>query len=480
MRHVTPTDYLHKREPWQHQDAIFRASRDEAAWGFFMEQGTGKGKVMVDTAAWGYMQGRIDAVLLVCDKGIVRTWLEEHLPENMPDHVPYHAMTYDAAKAGGKRMQAQLSAFLRTPDALMFMVTNWAAFRTDRGRKFFETMVRTRQVLMMLDESDAIKSPKAKQTRAITTVGKRAAMRRIATGTPVADGPFDVFSQMRFLDPGILAITSFTAFKHEYGDWEKRFTATHSYPHLVAYRDLGRLHGIMARHSSRVLKEECFDLPPKVYERLYVELGAAASAMYGQLKEDLVYLGEPVTQPLVALTRAAQIASGFYQDADGMAEWFDEQPKADAVVALLKRMGSNRQAVVWGQFHAELDILAKAMHDAGITIARYDGRMPMHDRDQAERLFKAGDCQVMLATSQAAGKGRNWQNASAMFYHSNSPKLILRLQSEDRAHRGGTQHSVTLWDICAEGTGDAKRLDALRGKKNVADIVNGDNVQEWL
>ena len=114
-----------------------------------------------------------------------------------------------------------------------------------------EKFVLARSPMMVLDESDAIKGPQAKQTRAITTVGKRAPMRRIATGTPVADGPFDVFSQMRFLDKDIFGITSFMAFKHEYGVFEKRFVATHSFQQLVALSKFaGVIQGAKSAQSS--------------------------------------------------------------------------------------------------------------------------------------------------------------------------------------------------------------------------------------
>ena len=472
-------DYLHRRDPWKHQDRIFCESRDEPAWGFFMEQGTGKSKVMVDTAAWNYMRGRVNGVLIVCDKGIVRTWVEEHLPENMPRHIPYRILVFDAARAGTKKAAAERRDWMEF-DGLPILITNWAAFRTSAGRDFFERFCLGWDVLMMLDESDAIKTPKAAQTKAITAVGKRTTMRRIATGTPAADGPFDVFAQMRFLDPDILGTGSFTVFKHEYGDWEKRYTATHSYPHLICYRNLEQLHALLDSKSHRVLKEDCFDLPPKVYEPpYYVELGSDAKAMHETLREDLVYIGEPVDNPLVALTRASQIAAGFYVDGN-VVQYFAEQPKADAIVTLLNRMGMGRQAVVWGQFQAELAILSERMNDAKIPFISYHGQLHPEDRDEAERVFKAGDVQVILATTQSAAKGRNWQNASAMFYHSNSPKLVLRTQSEDRAHRGGTKHSVTYWDVCAEGTGDYKRLEALKAKKNLAAIVTGDNIREWL
>ena len=472
--------YLHKQAPWAHQKRIFLESRDKPVWAFFMEQGTGKSKVMIDTACWNYSIGRVDALLLVCDKGIVRTWLEEHLPDNLPDSIPWSVHAYDATRMGTIKAKAACEAIL-TAEGLAIVITNWAAFRTDKGRAFLRRFIARRKVIMMLDESDAIKGPAARQTKAIVAFGRQATMRRIATGTPVADGPFDVFSQLKFLDPNILGISSFTAFKHEYGVFERFFTGAHSFMIVKHYQNLDELQRIIGAHSHRVLKADCFDLPPKVYERVHVELGAEARAMHKALKEHVLAEAEAVVNPLVKVLRAAQIASGFYIGDSGRPVFFADQPKAGAVVQAIQRMGKDAQFIVWGQFLAEMQVLAAALEAAGITFVRYDGSIDPGVRDEAEREFKAGGVQGIVATTQAAGKGRNWQNASAAFYHSNSSKLSLRLQSEDRCHRGGGPgHSVTYFDFCAEGTGDAKRLDVLRAKKSLADLITGDNVGEWL
>ena len=266
---------------------------------------------------------------------------------------------------------------------------------------------------------------------------------------------------------------------------------------------------MLSRHSHRVLKEDCFDLPPKVYERIYVELGPEAKRMYDILRNTKTYRGQVIVNPLEALTRANQIVSGFCTDETEGAIYFADQPKADAIAKEISLMSKARQAVVWCQFVAEITIVARALERFDIKYVEYQGSMPNDERNEAERVFKDGRAQVMVATTHAASKGRNWQNASAVFYHSNSPKLILRTQSEDRTHRGGTQHSVTYYDVVAENTGEVKRLeavkimkgdkvtqkmvdrtlkgigdvhrmDALKGKKDLADLITGDNIQEWL
>ena len=118
------SDYLHKQAPWKHQDCIFLESRDKLAWGLFMEQGTGKSKVLVDTIAWNYIRGRINGVIIVCDKGIIRTWLEEHLPENMPDHINWQVLVYDAQRAGSKKAAAERDELFLF-NGLQILVTNW-------------------------------------------------------------------------------------------------------------------------------------------------------------------------------------------------------------------------------------------------------------------------------------------------------------------------------------------------------------------
>ena len=476
MQVIQTTDYVHKRQPWAHQETAFLESRDKAAWALFMEQGTGKSKVLLDTAVWNYTQGRIDGVLLICDKGITRTWVEEHLPENIPDHVPWTCHAHDAQRAATKKAAQARDEAVAVEDTLSIVITNWQVALTATGRTFLERFLNLRRVLMILDESDAIKTPKARTTKALTTLGRRATMRRIATGTPVADGPFDVFSQLRFLDPHIFGMTSFRAFKNEFGDWD-RFGP---YPVLLNYKRLDELHDIVTTHGHRVLKQDCFDLPDKVYERIFTPLTSDQNRLLKELRDDMTYFGEPVENALVALTRATQISAGFYADPKHGHVLYAEQPKADAIVQQILRLGQDRQVIVWGQYHAEMVLLARAFMDANISFVQYDGSIERDARDDAERLFRDGRVQVMLATTAAASKGRNWQNASFVFYHSNSPKLIQRLQSEDRAHRGTTTHKVTYIDLCAEGSGDAKRLAALRAKKNIADMITGDNVREWI
>lgn len=88
-----------------------------------------------------------------------------------------------------------------------------------------------------------------------------------------------------------------------------------------------------------------------------------------------------------------------------------------------------------------------------------------------------------VGNQAAGGTGLDGlQVASTVVYYSNDTSLTNRLQSEDRAHRGGSEvhDRVTIIDIIADDTLDEKFLNALRARKNVADLVVGDDPREWV
>ena len=97
--------------------------------------------------------------------------------------------------------------------------------------------------MMVVDESARIKNPKAKQTREVIKLGNFATYKRILTGTPVTNSPFDVYSQFEFLDKTIIDHSSFYSFKNYYGVFEKKtnWGSNRQYDELKSYRNLDEL-----------------------------------------------------------------------------------------------------------------------------------------------------------------------------------------------------------------------------------------------
>jgi SNF2 family DNA or RNA helicase len=174
--------------------------------------------------------------------------------------------------------------------------------------------------MMVLDESTAIAEPTAQRTKKCLALGKLARYRRVMSGTPVAEGPFKIYTQMKFLRDDYwkqYGLANYFGFKNYFALFEKiRMRNGASFPKLIQYQNIDRLQEMIGEHSSRVLKEDALDLPPKLYSRIEFDLESKQRALYDQVKKQItVEIDEnhvsETTLALVRLTRLQQITCGY-------------------------------------------------------------------------------------------------------------------------------------------------------------------------
>ncbi len=115
--------------------------------------------------------------------------------------------------------------------------------------------------------------------------------------------------------------------------------------------------------------------------------------------------------------------------------------------------------------------MAGELDAAGVEYVTYHGGVSSDQRSKNLKRFQGGGAKVFLGNQSAGGTGLNLAMADTMVYYSNDFNADTRWQSEDRAHRIGQKNNVTYVDLVAPKTIDGKILDALRKKKNVADLV---------
>lgn len=475
-------------DPWRHQSEAFVLSRDESAYGLFMEQGTGKTRVIVDTAAYQFSRGKINAVIVVCPNSVKETW-EEQVAEFTPPWLEHEVKVYDAGLK--KKQRDELARFVSGDGdglKLRWLVVNVEGLSTGRLPQLVQEWVSRNTCLMVVDESTRIKSPGAKRTKTTTKLGKLAPYRRILTGTPVTQGPLDLFAQFRFLDPDILGFSSFYAFRNHYA-----LMGGFGGKQVVGYAHLDELQRAIEPYSYRKLKADCLDIPDKVFEKRVVELSPEQKRAYRDLKNRMVTeIGGKevsVTIVLTQMLRLQQVVGGFLplppDDEDG--EWVTvpldgPNPKLEALKEELDDLPG--KVIIWARFRAEIDLISHALREryGPETTVEFHGGVPQERRQEARRRFQDPDSEVRFFVGQVetGGIGLNLQAASTVIYFSNSFSLETRLQSEDRAHRGGQTKSVTYVDLVARDTLDYRVHSVLRGKKNLANLVNGDNFTQWI
>jgi len=459
------------------------ASCQTSVYALLMDMGTGKTKVVIDTMAFNFEKGRIQFALVSAPNGVIPNWVPE-IAKHLPERIPRKVVLWKPSLTKAKRKE--LTELYEDSSELKILLMNVEAFSTKKGVDVAEFFVKKFKTLMIVDESTTIKNRKAKRTKAICAVGRGAVMRRILTGSPVTKSPMDLYSQMEFLDPKILGFQSFYAFQGRYAIVQRRTLGSHSFNHVVGFRRLDELTEKLQEHSYRVRKEDCLDLPDKVYMSRSVELTKEQSDAYVQMKHlALARLdnGEMATTKnvLTQIMRLQQICLGHLTDDDGVVNELPSNRLSSLLDICDEIQG---KAIIWATWTMDIRSIGEALRDrySVQSVALLHGETPDSERQQIVEIFqdRQSELRFLVGHPKTGGFGLTLTAANTVIYYSNSYDLELRVQSEDRAHRIGQENKVTYVDLLSPGTIDEKIVGALRSKIRIADQILGEDVRKWL
>tara|TARA_R100000935_G_C2828207_1_gene163482 strand:- start:408 stop:2105 length:1698 start_codon:yes stop_codon:yes gene_type:complete len=465
-------DYDFKTKPFEHQRKAFYMSRDKEAFALLMEQGTGKTKVIIDSAAYLYGKGKITALVVIAPNGVHRNWLKE-IDIHMPDWCTNQSFYYTSGMT--KKRIEEYDKVFASENNLKIFTFNVEAFTSPKAIYYMQKILVSNKVMLVVDESSRIKRPGAKRTKIITKFGKQADYKRIMTGTPVTKGPEDVYSQFKFLDPQTLGYDSFYSFRARYcvmGGFENK--------QIISYQNIDELTRNIEGHSFRVLKKDCLDLPDKIYQRHYVEMTAKQKKLYQNMKKSFVaeLEGNMIEAPeaITRLLRLQQILCGWFPSEGGVTQIDEQNPRIEAMKEILSDIDS--KVIIWARFKADLRAIERALGDLAVS---YHGDVSSDAREVAvDRFQNDPKIQYFIGQPQSGGIGLTLTAADYVIYYSNSFDLEQRMQSEDRCHRIGTKNNVTYIDIETRKTVDSKIIQALREKKSLADIITKDPISLFM
>ena len=477
------TRFVFKTDPYDHQRQAFDGSAEQENYALLMDMGTGKTKVCIDTIAYNFEKKDVDFAIIVAPKGVIANWIGE-IETHLPDRVDREVVMWKPNLTKAKRKE--LTDLYKDNDKLKFLLMNIEAFSTKKGVDVAEFFVKKFKVFMAVDESTTIKNRQAKRTKAICNVGRGAVMRRILTGSPVTKSPMDLFSQMDFLSPKILGFKSYYAFQSRYAVVQRRSMGAHSFNQILGFQRLDELTETLDEHSYRVRKEDCLDLPDKVYMKREVELTPEQTDAYVQMKNlalarldsgDLSTTQNVLTQ----IMRLQQICLGSLTDDDGDVHPLKSNRQSELMSICEEIQG---KAIIWATWTQDIRSIAEALRDRfGVeAVATLHGETPDSDRQQIVDAFqdRQSELRFIVGHPKTGGYGLTLTAANTVIYYSNSYDLELRLQSEDRAHRIGQENKVTYIDLISPKTIDEKIVTALRNKIKIADLVLGEDAREWL
>lgn len=470
------------RKPWAHQKEALEASANMEAYAFLMAMRTGKTKVTCDDYVRLYRRGNVRDLAVVAPGGVYETWVEAIAAE-IGD--PPEVYVWRSGKARGSGETRRRKEFMRSDGPRALLMNIEALSSVKEARETMLEYLRQSDVYLVVDESTAIKNPRAKRTKfVVRELGGVATVRRILSGLPTPKSPLDLFSQFDFLDWHIIGHRSWFTFRARYAILRKRFLAGRSFQEVVGYQNVEELQERIAPYSFRRTLEDCYDLPPVSYAFRHVEMTDEQKRVYSELRDfatSALDETDHVTATLVItqMLRLHQVLCGHVSDEMGQVHEIPERRTAELISLLEEYDG---KAIIWASYDWDIQKIAAALaHEYGPgSVARFWGGN-RGTREEEERRFKTDPaCRFIVATPAAGGRGRTWDAADLVVYYSSTNDLEHRSQSEERPKAVGKKRPIAYVDLVVKGTVEEKIITALRAKINLAAAVTGDDYREWL
>ena len=337
--------------------------------------------------------------------------------------------------------------------------------------------------LVVIDESQAIKNPTSLTARSLLKID--AVYRLALTGTPIENTLLDVWSQMNFLNRGLLG---------SYGYFEKNFIRP-----IEKNQDAGRTSElkrildpfVLRRTKKQVAKE----LPPKVEKIHYCEMTPEQAERYEKTKSQYRNeILEHVSQVGMARSRLKifnglmhlrQLAlNPLLKDDD----YEGQSGKDDEIRRMLQRaVEGGHKVLLFSQFVSYLSVFKDMLQADGIEYSYLDGSMDEKERAEAIKRFQENDhVKVFLLSLRAGNSGLNLTAADYVFLADPWWNPFTMRQAEDRAHRIGQEKAVFSYKFITKNTIEEKILDLQKKKTHLAEsiipdedsVLSGLNVQE--
>lgn len=435
-----------KTKPMQQQIDAYKKLERLKVGALYMEQGTGKTLTALMLAIKRYNAGKVDFILWLCPVSVVKT------------------------------IQKQIVKHVDNPkDMLVHGIETLSS--SVRANVQLRKLVEKNNVFLIVDESNLVKNHRAKRTERITWLAEDCPYRLILNGTPISRNEADLFSQWYILDWRILGYQSFWSFSRNHIEWDENIRGKIRRTLNVDY-----LTRKIAPYTYQVTKEECMDLPAKMYSEYYCELGQEQRDEYNMVANKFLFeVDELEPHTIYRLFTALQnVIGGFHVGVDDdnkltkkpMFEDPYKNPRIDLLLNVIQRY--DKKTIIFCKYTYEIETIIKVLnkeYGAGSAL-KFNGDVKQNERqDHLEQFENDDNVRFLVANKVTAGYGLNLQFCDTIIFYSNDWDYATRSQAEDRVHRIGQNSTVRIIDICADETLDERILANLGRKGTLVDAL---------
>ena len=453
-----PTQLAEILRPYQVAGYHWLNYLTEVGWGGILADDMGLGKTIQALSSLQRFRDNNESMtaIVVCPTTLMFNW-ENEIKKFTPK------LTY-RIHHGGERIR----------DKKIFVdhdviITTYGTLRSD-----IKFMLETNFDYIVLDESQAIKNPQSKVTKAACLLNAK--NRLCMSGTPLQNNTFDIYAQMNFLNPGMLGSVEY--FRNEFATPIDKFGEREHKEHLKKLL----FPFILRRTKEQVAK----DLPEKTETILFCEMEEEQRNIYDAYRNDyrdkiLGVIKEQGIQKsqltiLQGLMKLRQIC-----DSPAIMNESEQMPnvsvKLDELSREITENIGNHKALVFSQFLGMLGLIREKLTALGVKFEYFDGSTSAVDREKAIQSFQKNDeVRVFLISLKAGGVGLNLTAADYVYIVDPWWNPAVEQQAIDRTHRIGQTKNIFAYRMICKDTIEDKILQLQDKKRALAkDLVSDDD-----
>lgn len=450
-----------KLDAFSYQHEAFLALKDKPYAAIFHEQGLGKTKIAIDLLLYWLEKRDIDTVLIVTKKTLVSNWVGEF---NL--HTNIKPKTIDSNKG---------SNFFVFNSPVRVIITNFETISGEKDR--MKLFLKTRNVAIIIDESTKIKNPESKITNAFLELAPLFQIRLIMTGTPVANRPYDIWSQIFFLDQGKSLGVDFDEFKKT---CDLSNDLVHNdYKREIFEKTVAEIYNKIRDFSVRETKSSgIITLPNKIYHDIYIGFEEQQLNMYKQIRYEMEIEIKRGDQSILdespgtikRLLRLVQVTSNPKLLDDSYSAISSKEILLDQLISRI--LEKDEKIIVWSIFTGNVDMFCKKYNSQ--KCVKITGKMSIDERNRSVIAFKEGDARILFATPQSAKEGLTLTVANNAIFYDRGFNLDDYLQAQDRIHRISQTKDCNIYNLMVEDSIDIWVDYLLKAKQKAAFLAQGD------
>ena len=452
-----PDELLGRLRPYQLSGFHWLSYLNTVGWGGILADDMGLGKTVQALSMLSHYNQEEDGLkaLVICPTTLIYNW-ENEIKKFTP------SLTW-RIHHGNVRAKTKEEF-----EGANIIITTYGTLRSD-----IQLLMRINFDYVVLDESQAIKNPSSKVTKAACLLKTR--NRICMSGTPLQNNTFDIYAQMNFLNPGLLGSVEF--FRNEFSTPIDKFGEQEQKDHLKKL-----LYPFILR---RTKEQVAKDLPEKTETILFCEMEEAQRNVYDAYRNvyrdkimgtiDEQGVGKSQLTILQGLMKLRQIC-----DSPAILNEEEKYPndsiKLEELTREITENIGEHKALVFSQFLGMLSLIRDKLKENNIEFEYFDGSTPPHERERAIQNFQNNDnCRVFLISLKAGGVGLNLTAADYVYIVDPWWNPAVEQQAIDRTHRIGQTKNIFAYRMICKDTIEDKILQLQERKRILAKELISDD-----